>query len=636
MRALLVWLGFLSAIGTSHAAPLEDNMAQRLMACTTCHGRQGRAGPDGYYPRLAGKPAHYLYKQLLDFRNGRRHYGLMANLLEPLTDTYLFEIARHFSELDLPYPPPVQSSAQPQELRRGQQLATLGDPVKKIPACASCHGAALTGVQPDVPGLLGLSRDYLNAQLGGWRDGQRAGHAPDCMASIAKRLEPLDVAALTSWLSTQALPANPKPVTARQLDPKQVFDLSCAKTSLPVGGTYAVADQEPTSVVARGAYLARAGNCMTCHTARGGVPFAGGRRIDTPFGEIYAGNLTPDKQTGLGTWNKDDFWQALHFGKSKGGRLLYPAFPYPSFTLVTRQDADALFVYLQSLPAQSAQNKVHQLRWPYNSQLALAAWRALYFSAGRFESSEGKSAQWNRGAYLVTSLGHCSACHAERNPWGASVNAASLAGGLIPMQNWYAPSLAAVNEAGLAGWRTEDIVALLRHGRSPSAVVSGPMGEVVRGSTQFLSADDLAAMAVYLKDLPQASASSEKPAAATITSGWPTQSGPTLRGAKLYEQHCANCHGGKGQGAPGMYLPLAGNRTVTMDKPVNLVQTVLHGGFAPATAGNPRPYGMPPFLLTLSDSDLAAVLAYVRSSWGNQAKGVSELDIAKIRNLTKP
>ena len=391
-----------------------------------------------------------------------------------------------------------------------------------------------------------------------------------------------------------------------------------------------------TSLVAKGAYLARAGNCMTCHTAQGGVPYAGGRGIDTPFGQIFAGNLTPDKTTGLGNWNANDFWQALHLGKSKSGRLLYPAFPYTSFTYTTREDADALFAYLQSLPAQSATNKAHQLRWPYNSQWALTAWRWLYFSPGKFEAVSGKSPEWNRGAYLVTSLGHCSACHAERSTWGASVNSASLAGGVIPMQNWYAPSLAASKEASLADWRTEDIVALLGHGRSATAVVSGPMAQVVRGSTQFLSGADLAAMAAYLKDLPQSNPAAQTLAPTSATQSPPRDSVPMRRGAKLYEQHCADCHGAQGQGAPGLYLPLAGNRAVTLNNPVNVVQTVLHGGFAPATAGHQRPFGMPPFLLTLNDADVASVVGFVRSSWGNQANAVSELDIGKIRNQTKP
>ena len=196
-------------------------MAQRTLACTSCHGREGRAGPDGYYPRIAGKPPGYLYAQLLHFRDGRRHYGLMAGLLATLSDPYLFEIAQHFASLDLPYPPPQAPSATPEVLERGRQLALQGDAERRVPACASCHGKALTGVQPNLPGLLGLPRDYLNAQLGAWRTGQRRALAPDCMAEIARRLAPEDLSAVTAWLAAQPLPANAKPVALPAEQPRR-------------------------------------------------------------------------------------------------------------------------------------------------------------------------------------------------------------------------------------------------------------------------------------------------------------------------------------------------------------------------------------------------------------------------------
>jgi cytochrome c553 len=187
-------------------------MAQRTLACTACHGREGRAGPDGYYPRIAGKPAGYLYNQLLHFREGRRHYGLMAGLLETLSDDYLADIARHFASLDVPYPPPQPANVPAEVLQRGRTIATEGDAERRLPACAGCHGKALTGVVPNFPGLLGLPRDYLNAQLGAWRTGQRRALAPDCMAEIARRLSPEDLSAVTAFLSSEALPANTHPV----------------------------------------------------------------------------------------------------------------------------------------------------------------------------------------------------------------------------------------------------------------------------------------------------------------------------------------------------------------------------------------------------------------------------------------
>ncbi len=196
------------------AAPVRDDMAQRTLACTACHGSQGRAGPDGYYPRIAGKPAGYLYNQLLHFRDGRRHYGLMTNLVDTLSDAYLADIARHFASLDVPYPAPQPAALPAEALQRGRTLALQGDSELRLPACAACHGKALTGVEPGVPGLLGLPRDYLNAQLGAWRTGQRRAHAPDCMADIARRLSAEDLAAVTAWLAAEVVPRDAKPAPA--------------------------------------------------------------------------------------------------------------------------------------------------------------------------------------------------------------------------------------------------------------------------------------------------------------------------------------------------------------------------------------------------------------------------------------
>lgn len=214
LRALLA-LACAAAAALAHAAPkVEDTMAQRMQACTGCHGAQGRAASDGYHPRIAGKPAGYLYQQLLGFRDGRRHYGLMNNLLAPLSDDYLREIAEHFAGLDLPYPPPQPAVAGAAVLARGEALVRHGDAGLRIPACAQCHGAALMGVVPAVPALLGMPRDYLNAQLGAWRTGSRHAAAPDCMAQVAQQLAPADITALTQWLASQPVPAGAKPAAS--------------------------------------------------------------------------------------------------------------------------------------------------------------------------------------------------------------------------------------------------------------------------------------------------------------------------------------------------------------------------------------------------------------------------------------
>lgn len=386
--------------------------------------------------------------------------------------------------------------------------------------------------------------------------------------------------------------------------------------------------------VARGEYLARAGNCSACHTARGGAAYAGGRALATPFGTIYSSNITPDAKTGIGMWTSAHFWRAMHNGRSRNGRLLYPAFPYTEYTLITREDSDAIFAYLWSLPAVAQPPRTHDLRFPYNSQAALAVWRALFFEPKAFQPEADRPAAWNRGAYLVRGLGHCIACHSARNVFGATSDL-ELSGGLIPAMGWYAPSLLAANEAGVAHWDVTDIVALLKNGFSARGSTMGPMAEVVFRSTQYLSDEDLEAIAVYLQALPQAPPTdAEEPWWSWFTG---KKAAPSLaedvraRGAKIYEHHCADCHGDRGEGAVGAFPALAANRTVVLHVPANLIRAVLSGGYLPATRGNPRPYGMPPFSHVLDDSDIAAVLSYIRSSWGNDASPVSALEVQQYR-----
>jgi mono/diheme cytochrome c family protein len=390
-----------------------------------------------------------------------------------------------------------------------------------------------------------------------------------------------------------------------------------------VGEPFAPTPQQ----VARGAYLARVGDCAACHTDRGGAPYAGGKGIATPFGTVYASNLTPDLKTGIGAWSPAQFWRALHNGRSADGRLLYPAFPYPSFTEVTRADSDALFAYLRSLVPVAQPDRAHALRFPYGTQAALAVWRALFFAPAAFEPRVERSAQWNRGAYLVRGLGHCAACHSPRNALGATSDSLELSGGLIPMQNWYAPSLASPAEAGVADWPVGEVVGLLRGGVTPRGATMGPMAEVVFRSTQHLDDGDAAAVAVFLKSLPPA----EPPSAEPATLAQEVRA----RGGALYRKHCADCHGPQGEGAGAgsglAYVPLAGNRKVRMASPTNLLHVVIDGGFPPTTAGNPRPFGMPPFGAVLSDLEIAAVASYVRDAWGNAAPQVSPIDVMRVR-----
>lgn len=382
---------------------------------------------------------------------------------------------------------------------------------------------------------------------------------------------------------------------------------------------------EPTlQQVERGAYLARVGNCRSCHTQSGGAEYAGGKGIATPFGVVYGGNLTPDSKTGIGDWNADQFWLALHNGRSRDGRLLYPVFPYPQFTRITRADSDALFAFLRTVPAVEQANRAHALRWPYSAQAALAVWRALFFRPAAYVPRADRSEQWNRGAYLVQGLGHCAACHSPRNAVGALAAAEPLSGGDMPEQGWYAPSLLDTGEAGVADGLAADSVDLLKTGVSTHAVASGPMAEVVFASTQYWSDADLRATATYLQDLRRTPASEEMVP--------PVSPQVMQRGAGLYKHQCAQCHGEQGQGAPGVYPALAANRAVTMGPATNLIQVLVRGSFAPVTAGNPRPYGMPPFGHTLNNRELADVLSYIRQAWGNRAPEVSELEVLRARD----
>ncbi|MDR6936130.1 cytochrome c [Luteibacter sp. 3190] len=377
--------------------------------------------------------------------------------------------------------------------------------------------------------------------------------------------------------------------------------------------------------VERGRYLATAGDCAACHTPRDGAPYSGGRVVATPFGAIPSPNLTPDRDTGLGGWSADDFYRAMHEGKSHDGTSLYPAFPFTSYTKVTRADTDAIFAYLKSLPAVRRPSIENTLRWPYRVRPLMAAWRAVYFDEGEYQADPKRSAAWNRGAYLVQGLGHCNECHTRRDSFGAPVDDPFLAGGIVPVQNWYAPDLSMGRHGGLAGWTEADVVALLKTGRSRKGTAFGPMAEVVLRSTQHLSDTDLAAMATYLASLPERPAPRQRESAAGARE-------LALRGGTVYTERCATCHGADGRGKGDAYPPLDGNGSVTDPTGINAIRIVLSGGFAPATAANPRPYSMPPFSQTLGDDDAAAVVTYIRQAWSNKAAAVSPGDVRAYRS----
>jgi mono/diheme cytochrome c family protein len=420
--------------------------------------------------------------------------------------------------------------------------------------------------------------------------------------------------------------------------------------NIPVNPAKSLKNEEKAQLITQGEYLAKLGNCAACHSARGGEPFAGGKAIETPFGAVYSSNITPDPVHGIGNWSSEAFYRAMKQGVNAQGRLLTPAFPYPNYTHVSRADSDALYTYFQLGVKPVAQaSKAHELGFPFNTQLALAVWRVLFFSADEKEGTpdliaaradsmpasgqKGFKNEVERGRYIVNGLAHCSACHAQRNALGAASSDGLLSGALMPMQDWYAPSLHAKEEAGVQHWPREQIIAFLKNGAAHNASALDPMAEVVAKSTQYWRDEDLNATAAYLQSLPLHPAPS-KPVAKVP---------PQLlnQGAAIYAKHCATCHGADGQGLQEtdalspqgiVRIPaLAGNRAVSLSSSANLVRIILAGGYAPATAGNPRPYGMPPFVHVLTDEDIAAVATYIRASWGNQANAVSASEVVAQR-----
>ncbi|MEX0607664.1 MAG: c-type cytochrome [Halofilum sp. (in: g-proteobacteria)] len=375
----------------------------------------------------------------------------------------------------------------------------------------------------------------------------------------------------------------------------------------------------------RGRYLTRMGNCAGCHTEPGGEPFAGGRRLDTEFGRFHTPNITPDEATGIGRWTDEEFWDALHHGERPDGAALYPACPYPNFTLAERDDVDALHAYLQSVPAVRNETPAHELDFPYGLRALATQWQWLYFEPGQVRAplqapDPQASERWQRGRYLVEGLAHCNACHRERGALGAMNEDADAPGAML--RDGYAPALTSPDEAGLQAHGIESGAAFLRSGKTEHAVMMGPMADVVFDSLRHLSEADARAMAAYLQSVPEREVA---PSTRSVGLSESALEGALEDGAQIYEEHCVACHGEDGRGSNGV-AALTGNPTVLQDNPANIVQVIRHGGFPASTDGNPQPHGMPPF--TQFDlGELAAVATYIRRSWGNDAAPVSPIDL---------
>ncbi|MGB3291008.1 MAG: cytochrome c [Burkholderiaceae bacterium] len=372
--------------------------------------------------------------------------------------------------------------------------------------------------------------------------------------------------------------------------------------------------------VQRGRYLAKAGDCISCHTVKGGKPFAGGYPVETPFGTIFSSNITPDVVTGIGNWSRDDFYRAMHEGRRKDGQHLYPACPYPWFTKMPREDVDALKSYLDTLEPVRARPPENELIWPLGWRRLVAGWNLLFFDQGEYVKREDKSDVWNRGAYLVEGLGHCAACHTPKNMLGASDHDKAMQGGDAG-EAWYAPSLTGSERDGLGTWSVNDIVQYLKTGANEDTASTGPMTEVVMNSTQHLSNADLAAMATYLKDIP-----AHKPEEVKDV-----DEQAMARGKGLYIDQCMGCHMADGKGQKGAFPPLADSPPIRASQAQTLIQVVLAGDFMADPPELPTGLAMPGFARKLSDQQVADVLTYVRNTWGNQAPPVSADQVAKVR-----
>jgi len=396
-------------------------------------------------------------------------------------------------------------------------------------------------------------------------------------------------------------------------------------TAFAAGDGYAQSKSERTGEptaedVARGKALTNAGDCASCHTADPAKPFAGGKRIETPYGGIYSPNLTPDRETGLGAWSDDEFYRALRFGVARDGSRYYPAFPYPNFTKLTRQDILAIRAYLATLTPVKNASRAPELRWPLNYRVLMRGWNWLFFKPGILMPDQHRSAEWNRGRYLVEGAGHCGACHTPKNIFGADKRGQAYGGGRVT--DMFAPRLDGAERGGLKSWSVEDITEYLQSGRNAKSHAGELMSEVVVNSTSVMSDADVRAIAVYLKDLP---------AGAPEPKVTPPQQAQMADGEKLYKGACIACHEADGSGAPRIYPPLPGNANLQSADPSSTLRVILDGAQTVTTPRAPNAGSMPAYAAKLSDQQIADVTTYIRNAWGNAAPAVSAAQVGKAR-----
>jgi len=381
----------------------------------------------------------------------------------------------------------------------------------------------------------------------------------------------------------------------------------------------AQAAQPSADTIARGEALVVAGDCTGCHTADPAKPFAGGKRIDTPFGAIYSPNITPDRDTGIGSWSEQDFYRALRFGVAPDGSRYYPAFPYPNFSKMTREDILAVRAYLATLAPVSNKAPPPALQFPLKFRFLMRAWNALFLRPGILDPDQQKGTDWNRGRYLVEGPGHCGACHTPKNIFGADKYGQHLAGGAI--DGYFAPRLDGAARSGLKAWSTDDIVEYLQSGRNAKSHAGGLMAEVVVNSTSKMGDGDVKAIAVYLKSLPAGPLEPDGPAPAEAE---------MKSGNDIYAHNCIACHEADGSSSPRVYPPLNGNALLQSADPSSTLRVILDGAQTVTTPRAPNTGSMPGYA-KLSDSEIADVTNYIRNSFGNSAPLVTADQVAKAR-----
>jgi mono/diheme cytochrome c family protein len=405
----------------------------------------------------------------------------------------------------------------------------------------------------------------------------------------------------------------------KEIEP-HVRDGKHLQTGKPFGNFADMRSREDR--IERGRYLAVLSDCAACHTLPGGAPFAGGLALQTPFGTLVAPNITSDPDTGIGTMSNDEFLAALREGRGHNGERLYPAMPYTAYTKMTDDDVLAMRAYFATVAPVRNQVVSNQLPFPLNIRLAMVFWNALNFTPGRYQPNSQKSAAWNRGAYIVEGAAHCGTCHTPKTMLGGDKDSAALTGATL--QGWFAPDITNDPRKGIGGWSKDDLVQYLKTGTNKWTLASGPMAEAVSHSTSRMADDDILAIATYLKDSGEGgSAAKPEPVAANSD---------TMRaGAAIYKDSCAVCHKDSGEGEINLFPRLAHSALVQSDDPTTLARVVLQGTRAVSTSSSPTAPAMPAFDWRLSDAQAAAVLTYVRNSWGNEASPISAGVLASQR-----